>query len=277
MLESSSVRVSGNLTDTHCHLYFDSYDEDRAAVLARAWEAGVERILVPGIDLASSRAAITLAEEFPGVYAAVGVHPNSATTWDAASLDALRLLAAHPKVVAIGEIGLDYYRDRAPRNLQHQVFREQVSLAGRLNLPVVVHTRNQSPEQRACLQDVLQTLVEFRSMLPLERPGVVHSFSGNEAEAQAALEAGFYIGFTGPVTFKNAHALRRVVASVSLDRLLIETDAPFLTPHPYRGKRNQPAYVMYIAEQIGQIFDLSLEKVSSATTANARQLFQWSK
>ena len=264
------------LTDTHCHLYFDSYDEDRAAVLARAWEAGVEHILVPGIDLPTSRAAIALAEEFPQVYAAVGVHPNSATTWDVKTLDALELLAAHPRVVAIGEIGLDYYRDRAPRDLQRQVFREQVSLAGRLNLPVVVHTRNQSPEQRACLQDVLRILVEFRSMLPVERPGVVHSFSGNQAETQRALEAGFYIGFTGPVTFKNAHELRRVVASVPLDRLLIETDGPFLTPHPYRGKRNEPAFVAYVAEQIGQIFKLPLENIRQTTTANARRLFQWS-
>jgi len=264
------------LTDTHCHLYFDSYDEDRAAVLARAWEAGVERILVPGIDLESSRAAIALAEEFPQVYAAVGIHPNSATTWDTATLDALTQLAAHPKVVAIGEIGLDYYRDRAPRDLQHQVLREQVSLAGRLNLPIVVHTRNQSPEQRACLQDALQILVEFRSLLPIERPGVVHSFSGNQAETQRALEAGFYIGCTGPVTFKSAHELRRVVASVPLDRLLIETDGPFLTPRPYRGKRNEPAFVAYVAEKIGQIFDTPLDEINQATAANARRLFQWS-
>ena len=245
-------------------------------MLARAWDAGIERILVPGIDIATSRAAIALADEFPKVYAAVGVHPNSATTWNAQTLEILSEMAAHPKVVAIGEIGLDYYRDLVSRPLQELIFREQVSLAGRLSLPVVVHTRNQSPVQRACLQDVLQILIELRPMLPSDRPGVVHSFSGNEVEAQQATTSGFFIGITGPVTFKKANELRRVVTTVPLECLLIETDAPFLTPHPYRGKRNEPAYVRYMAEQIGTVLGLPAEKVAQATTANAGRIFQWS-
>ena len=263
------------LTDTHCHLYFDSYDKDRTAVLARAWEAGLERILVPGIDLETSRAAVALAEAHPGVYAAVGVHPNSATTWDVDTLDALRDLAAHPKVVAIGEIGLDYYRDRAPRTLQQRIFREQVLLAGELGLPVVVHTRNASTEERNCIQDVLRYLTELHSALPVGRPGVLHSFSGNEAEASQALEYGFFVGITGPVTFKKADDLRRVVAGLSLEHLLVETDGPFLSPHPYRGKRNEPAYVRFIVEAVSQVHTLPAHKIADATTENARRLFQW--
>ncbi len=264
------------LTDTHCHLYFDAYDKDRDAVLRRAWEAGVERILVPGIDLASSRAAIELAEAHERVFAAVGVHPNSATTWDAQTLGALELLAKHPKVVAIGEIGLDYYRDRAPRSLQKRVLREQLSLAGRLQLPVVIHTRNASPQDRACFADILGIISEMRAELSEDRPGVFHSFLESEDEALQSLEQGFYVGITGPVTFKNAHELRSVVSNAPLDRLLIETDGPFLAPHPHRGKRNEPAHVYYVAEKIAQVLGQAPRALAEATTANAGRLFQWS-
>ena len=261
--------------DTHCHLYFDAYDKDRDAVLSRAWEAGVERILVPGIDLASSRAALKLAEAHPQVYAAVGVHPNSATTWDAQTLDALTQLAAHPKVVAIGEIGLDYYRDRAPRSLQKRVLREQVALAGRVNLPIIIHTRNSNPEDRACFADIIEIIRDMRAELSEDRPGVFHSFLESEAEAQQALEQSFYIGITGPVTFNNAHELRRVVASTPVEKLLIETDGPFLTPHPHRGKRNEPAHVCHVAEKIAHVLGLSPRGLAEVTTANAMCLFQW--
>jgi TatD DNase family protein len=258
------------LTDTHCHLDFRDYHKDREAVLARAWKEGLERILIPGIDLQTSQAAIELADKYPQIYVAVGVHPNSATTWDARTLDDLTAMAAHPKVVAIGEIGLDFYRQHAPHPLQRKVFREQLALAGRLNLPVVIHTRNASPENRTCMAETLDTLPEFRLS------GVLHSFSGNLFEAERTLDLGFFIGITGPVTFKNAVALRQVVASVPMDRLLIETDGPFLTPHPYRGKRNEPAYVRYIAEKISEIHSLSPKAVAETTTANARRLFRWS-
>lgn len=263
-----------SLADTHCHLYFDNYHRDLDSVLARAGEAGVERILVPGIDLVSSQAAVDLAERYPSIYAAVGVHPNSATTWDSTTLEALEGLAAHPKVVAIGELGLDYYRQRAPHSLQKRVLREQIELAGQLELPLVVHTRNTSEAERACIKDVLEILIAMRDELPAN-PGVIHSFSGNYDEALRAMEHGFYIGITGPVTYKKAYELRDVVRGIALDRLLIETDGPFLTPHPYRGKRNEPAYVYYVAEKIAQVLGRSPKEIAQRTTSNAGRLFGW--
>lgn len=263
------------LADTHCHLYFDNYNEDRQAVLTRAGEAGVKRILVPGIDLLTSQQAIDIAEECEMVYAAVGVHPNSATTWDSSTLEALEMMAEHPKVVAIGEIGLDYYRDRAPHSLQARVLREQLSLAGRVNLPVVIHTRNTSPKQRACFEDIIRIIEDQRDESSDEIRGVFHSFLESEAEAQVALEQGFYLGISGPVTFKNAHELRSVVNSTPIEKLLIETDGPFLAPHPYRGKRNEPANVYYMAEKIAQLLGNLPKAIAEATTANADRLFRW--
>lgn len=263
------------LTDTHCHLYFSNYDKDRHAVLARAWEAGVERILVPGIDLPSSHAAIALAEAYEPVYAAVGVHPNSATTWDAGTLDELTELADHPKVVAIGEIGLDYYRHRAPAGIQKRVFREQIELAGQVELPIIIHTRNSSPNDGACFADIVDIIQELRQALSDDHPGVFHSFLESWPEAQQALGLGFYLGITGPVTFKNALELRDVVSSTPLDKMLIETDGPFLTPHPYRGKRNEPAHVYYVSEKIAQLRDDSPRSIGAITSNNAAKLFQW--
>jgi len=259
------------LTDTHCHLDFRNYNNDRAAVLSRAWEAGLEHILVPGIDLQTSQAALEIAEAHSQIYAAVGVHPNSAMVWDDASLGFLQQMAAHLKVVAIGEIGLDYYRDRVSHNLQKQVLHAQLKLAESLQLPVVVHTRNASPEDRTCIMETLEILAETRVT------GVLHSFAGNLSEAKRTLDLGFFIGITGPVTFKNAFELRQVISEVPLDRLLIETDGPFLTPHPHRGQRNEPAYVRFVAEKISELHKQPLEVVANATSANARRLFHWSK
>ena len=236
------------LTDTHCHLDFRDFKKDRHRVLARAWEAGLERILVPGIDLPTSQAAIQLAARYDEIYAAVGMHPNSAQRWDAHNLGLLDEMAAHPKVVAIGEIGLDYYRDRTPHSLQKRVFQEQLTLASEQNLPVVIHTRNASADDRACITEALDILAEAKVT------GVLHSFSGNLKEAKRTLNLGFYIGITGPVTFKKAAELRDVVAAVPLDRLLVETDSPFLTPTPHRGKRNEPAFVQYVVAKISEIF-----------------------
>ena len=261
------------LIDTHCHLYFDSYDGDRQAVLTRAGAADVERILAPGIDLASSRAAVDLAEAHPRVYAALGVHPNSALTWEPGTLDALRDLLEDDKVVAVGEMGLDYYRDRAPKSIQRRVFRDQLALAGEARLPVVLHVRNASPEDRACIDDLLAILEEMRSDLLEEYPGVVHSFSGNLDEALKLIELGFFIGITGPVTYPNADGLRHVVANVPLEHLLIETDGPFLSPQPRRGQRNEPAYVAYVAEKIAETRRLSPKLVAEETTKNAKRLF----
>jgi TatD DNase family protein len=262
-------------TDTHCHLDFQDFDPDRDQVLERAWEAGVEHVLNPGIDILTSQVAVQLSKTYRKVFAAVGIHPNSSQSWDAGTLDILEYLATRPQVVAIGEIGLDYYRDRAPLSHQKQVLIAQLGLAERLNLPVVIHTRNKDLKERACITDLIAILSEWKTNLA--HPGVVHSYSGNEIEAQQILALGFYIGITGPVTYRNADTLREVVASIPLDRLLIETDGPFLTPHPYRGKRNEPANVRYIAEKISEVHQQPLKVVAEQTTKNARALFQWDK
>jgi TatD DNase family protein len=262
------------LTDTHCHLDFNRFDEDRALVLARAWEAGVIRVLNPGIDLESSRAAVKLAESNEQVYAAVGLHPNSAMAWNENTLLELRALAEHPKIVAIGEIGLDYYRDRAPRELQKQVFLTQLDLAASLQLPVVIHNRQST-------SDMLEILVEWQAKLVseglslAERPGVLHSYSDEIEPALKAIEHNFFIGFTGPVTFHNARDLQKVAAALPEQHILIETDAPFLTPHPFRGKRNEPARVLLIAEKIAELKKQPIDSIARLTTENAARLFHW--
>jgi TatD DNase family protein len=269
------------LVDTHCHLDFETFAGDRENVLKRARKAGLTRILDPGIDLSTSQAAVALARDYPEVYAAVGVHPNSATVWDGGTLDKLRALARKPKVVAIGEIGLDYYRDRAPHHIQRRVFRQQLELAAELGLPVVLHTRNASPQDQRATTDALAILAEWQAGLPsrapalVERPGVLHSYGGALDSALQAVERGFMIGITGPVTFRKAEELRLVVISLPPESLLVETDAPFLTPHPHRGRRNEPAHVRFVAEKIAEIHSLPLETFARITTANAERLFCW--
>ncbi|MGD2026777.1 MAG: TatD family hydrolase [Anaerolineales bacterium] len=264
----------GQYTDTHCHLDFDRFDKDRTEVIQRAVRRGISRILVPGIDLESSKAAIDLADKEEVVFAAVGVHPNSGTTWQADMYDQLVDLATHPKVVAVGEIGLDYYRERTPYPLQRKIFQQQLILAEELNLPVVVHDREAH-------EDVFSILVRWQQELqkknaPLaEKPGVLHSYSGNIYQAEEVLEAGFYLGITGPVTFKNATDMQEVAERAPVSRLLIETDAPFLTPHPHRGKRNEPAYVYHVAEKIAALRGISPNEVGEVTSRNANKLFDW--
>jgi len=270
-----------NLTDTHCHLNFHNYTEDLPDILDRARSAGLTRILVPAIDLESSREIISLVEKEPMLFASVGVHPNSGTSWDSNTLDALKDLADHPKVVAIGEIGLDYYRDRTPRAVQQEILVHQLQLSLELDLPVILHVRNESKEDRACIEDLLAILenwVENATPSFSERkhpPGVIHSFSGNLDESRRALAAGFYIGITGPVTFKKADQLRNVVRGIDISRLLVETDGPFLAPHPFRGKRNEPAHVRYIIDKICEVKELPFEEAARQTAANAAGLFKW--
>lgn len=265
--------------DTHCHLDFEAYSEDLEAVLAGAWEAGVERILVPGIDLASSRKVLDLAEKHDRVYAAVGVHPNSAGSWEKGTAAQLEALVEHPKVKAIGEIGLDYYRHRAPREKQREVLQRQLDLADRTHLPVVLHVRNEKKEERSCIIDLLEILAAWKAGIEESRDkhrfGVIHSFSGNVEEAQRAMSLDFFLGITGPVTFKNARVMQQVVTSSPLTCLLIETDGPFLTPHPHRGKRNEPAYVRYVAQKVADLKDRPVGEVARETTENADYLFQW--
>jgi TatD DNase family protein len=269
------------LVDTHCHLYFNLFDQDLDEVLNRARSANLVRILNPGIDLPTSQQAVRLAERYPECYAAVGLHPHDAKTWTQRSLDQVRALASHPKVVAIGEIGLDYYRKHAPRELQITVFRQQLSIAAECGLPVVVHTRNASADDTTAIDDALDELIAWQRGLSVynpelaERPGVLHSYSSDLSFAELAVEYNFRIGITGPVTFKKADTLRTVVGNLPLKHLLIETDAPFLTPHPYRGKRNEPAYVQYVADKIAQVQNRTFDLVAEITTSNAEKLFRW--
>ena len=258
------------LVDTHCHLNFERYDEDRDAVVERALAADVKRVINPGIDLETSRAALALATHHDGVYAAVGVHPNSTVGFNEGQLEDLRELAAHAKVVSIGEIGLDYYWDKAPKDVQANAFRMQLALAAELELPVIIHNREASEDVLPILEDWAQTL----SGALKDRPGVLHSFSAPQEVADRALAIGFYLGFTGPVTFKNADELRQVAARVPLDRILVETDGPFLTPAPHRGKRNEPAYIPHIVERLAALHNLPLDEMGAHTTENAKRLFQ---
>ena len=269
------------LTDTHCHLYFRNYQADLDEVIDRAKQAGVERILVPAIDLASSREVINLVERYDLIYGAVGVHPNSALSWDQGSIQELRALASHPKIVAIGEIGLDYYRDRSPRDHQIKVLKEQLDLARESGLPVILHVRNSAETDRKCIMDLLTILEEWLSIENEKDPesdylpGVIHSFSGNVEESKRAIKAGFFLGIVGFVTFKNAGSIRKVIREVGLSKLLVETDGPFITPHPFRGKRNEPAHVSYIIDKISEIIDIKKELAADHTAENAGILFNW--
>jgi TatD DNase family protein len=253
------------LIDTHCHLDFDSFDADRESVLARAKETGVCRIIVPAISLENSRSVVQLAERHEEVVAAVGVHPNSSADWEERWIAELRTLADHALVVAIGEIGLDYYRDRAPRSVQRRAFSAQLELAAESNLPIIVHNRESD-------DDVLR-LLAASPLKGADRPGVLHSFSGSWQTAEMALSLGFYLGFTGPITYKKADMLRSVAARVPIDRILVETDAPFLAPQQQRGKRNEPAYVYLVAERIAALHGLPVEEFAAQTMANATHLF----
>lgn len=271
-----------NLTDTHCHLDLAKFDADRQAVIQRARQAGLVRVLVPSLTLASSRAVLELVEAHPMLFAAVGIHPTEAGTRSESSLRELQTLARNQKVVAIGEVGLDYYWDAAPHEVQQQVLKEQLRLAADLALPVVLHSREKNDaESGACADDLLRILEEWaaglrsRNEALAERPGVWHSFSSTLEVARRAMDLGFFIGVTGPVTYKNAEKRRQVIADLPLERLLIETDAPFLTPQPERGKRNEPAFVKHIADKIAEIQSRTPQETAVLTTANAARLFSW--
>ncbi|GAF79913.1 unnamed protein product, partial [marine sediment metagenome] len=263
------------LTDTHCHLDFDNFDNERTEVIDRARSAGVVRILNPGINVLTSGNALKLAQQYPEVYAAVGVHPNEADSWDEETVNRLRILAAQPKVVAIGEIGLDYYRDRSPPEKQLKIFKSQLGVAAELGLPVIIHTRNSSADDQKAISDAIKSLtiwIEKLNDINSELaacPGVLHSFSGDLFSAQNAITLNFCLGITGPVTYKNSDELHRVVGSVPIENLLIETDAPFLTPNPFRGKRNEPAYVKYVVEKIAEIQELSYDVVVETSQINS--------
>lgn len=262
-----------SLIDTHCHINFDSYDADRDAVIERAAWAEVTQIINPAVDLETSRAAIALAAQYTGIYAAVGVHPNSTADFNPSWIDEFAALAAQSKVVAIGEIGLDYHWDESPKEKQFEAFEAQLALAAKLELPVIIHNREAS-------DDVIVILERWAANLPptlKDRPGVLHSFSAPPEIADRALAIGFYLGFTGPITYKNADGLRKIAARMPLDRMVVETDGPFLTPTLHRGKRNEPAYIPLIIERLATLRQIRVEEMGEATTANAKRLFQLEK
>jgi len=260
-------------TDTHCHLDFDRFEKDRPQVLKRAWNAGLVWILNPGIDLPTSQAAIDLAQKHPDrISAAVGIHPNYGQPWTEQILTAVRTLAGHKGVVAIGEIGLDYYRQYTPFAQQRRMLEAQLNLAQELTLPVILHNRDASKDLLQMLKDWHQGLVQSNHPLA-ERPGVLHSFSAGHETAAAAIEMGFYIGISGPVTFNNAGERKTITRNLPIERLLLETDAPFLTPHPHRGKRNEPAFIPLIAEEIARLHNTSPKEIAEITCLNAQRLF----
>jgi TatD DNase family protein len=258
------------MIDTHCHLNFDAYAEDLDAVVSEAQDLHMTHIIIPGIDLESCQQVLDLSVRYAIVYGAVGIHPNSTQDFSATTLNAIRQYANHPKVVAIGEIGLDYYWDKSPRQTQLQAFEAQLELAGELDLPVIIHSRDAHA-------DVLHILEQWVPGLPpamRERPGVLHSFSAPHEFADRALALGFYLGFTGPITYRKADDLRSIAAQTPLERILVETDGPFLTPEPFRGKRNKPSYTSYMVDRLAALHNLSTERMDQITSANAMRLFR---
>lgn len=261
--------------DSHCHLTAEQFDADRADVMARAQAAGVTRMLTLATDVASSRAAVALAEKYESVYAAVGIHPESVKQAAPRDLDLVRELASHSKVVAIGEIGLDYYWDKTTADLQQDWFEKQMELAKELHLPVAIHDRDAHAQIMRTLQRTFGTANNADSAhdnVPLR--GVLHAFSGNIEMANAAIALGFFVSFGGPITFQNNKNAPALVRALPLEKILIETDSPYLAPHPFRGKRNEPAHVKLVAEKIAELQASSIEQVATQTTGNANQLFR---
>lgn len=251
------------LFDTHAHLDDRKYNEDREEMLNRAQQAGVELILNVGYDLPSSQRSVKLAEKYPFIYAGVGIHPHDADTLNEDSLIKLEKLAQHHKVVAIGEMGLDYYRDLSPRDVQQKAFRAQINLARRVKKPIIIHDRDAHG-------DIMQVMKEEKVQ---DIGGVLHCFSGSWEMAKECLKMNFYISIAGPVTFSNGGKLKEIAQKVPLDKLLIETDSPYLTPSPHRGKRNESTYVKYVAEEIAKLRGITLKELANATLANGKLLF----
>ncbi len=272
--------------DSHAHLDFDSFDKDRQAVLDRAWGAGCSQIISIGLGLAGAKEAIDLARSDPRIWATVGVHPHEADleiAWEGdatqpvsdklrsdwahkknAAIDVFALMSRDPKVIAIGEVGLDYHYDNSPRPLQRDLFKEFIRLAVRLDLPLVIHCREAEP-------DCIEILKEENAQ---KVGGVIHCFSGEPELARAGMDMGFHFGLAGPLTFKKAGALRAVVKDLPMDRLLVETDCPYLAPTPYRGKRNEPSYVVEVVKTLANMKDLPVEEVGRITAQNARRVFK---
>ena len=247
------------MIDTHCHLNIEEFEEDYQKVILNAKDAGVKKIIVIGIDPKSNQRAIELAEQYPFIYATVGIHPGVV---DEFGIEGLRPLLKHEKVVALGEIGLDFYWRDDNKKRQIEIFNKQLEIAKTLNIPVVIHTRNSFLEAYECVKP-------YKGQIK----GVFHCFSSHLEDAKKAVDLGFYIGIDGPVTFKNAKDIKEIAKHIPLDKILIETDSPYLSPHPFRGKRNEPMRLPFIAQAIADIKGIDVCEVIKQTTINANNLF----
>ncbi|MEN1966473.1 TatD family hydrolase [Lentibacillus sp. N15] len=251
------------LFDTHVHVNVEQFAEDREKVIQRAFDTGVKYMVVVGFDRETIPLAIELAEQYETIYAAVGWHPVDAIDMTDEELAWIEELSAHPKVVAIGEMGLDYHWDKSPKDVQKDVFRKQIRLAKKVNMPIIIHNREAT-------EDILEILQEEDAK---QIGGIMHCYNVSADYLQTCLDMDFYISFGGTVTFKNAPLPQEAAIQVPADRLLIETDAPFLAPHPNRGKRNEPAYVKLVAEKIAELRETTIEEIGKITTENAFHLF----
>ncbi len=248
------------LIDTHAHIYYDDYSDRMDDVINSAKECGVEKIISIGVDLKTSEECIKLAEKYDSVYATCGIHPHESNKVSKRYLYELEEFYAHPKVVAVGEIGLDYYYDFSDRKVQRKVYNEQLELAASLDLPSVVHCRDSDDDILAGIQESSKGV------------GVIHCFASTLDFAKKILETGFHLSFTGLITF--VKELEEVVENVPLEKMMVETDSPYLTPKPHRGKKNEPSYVLHVAEKIAQLKDIDLDEVASSTTKTALNLFK---
>lgn len=252
------------LIDSHAHLNDERFDEDREEVIKTLNENGVELVLIPGFDLQSSTQAVEMSEKYSMIYAAVGMHPHDSKDMNYDILDLFKSYALKDKVVAIGEIGLDYYYDNSPRDIQQKWFREQIKLAKSLDMPYIVHDRDAH-------EDIFNIMKEEHYS---GARGILHCYSGNVELAREFIKMGFLISLGGPVTFKNSKVAKRVALEIPLEHLLIETDSPYLTPEPYRGKRNEPSYVRYVANEIANIKGIDYNLVEEKTNENFKKLFK---
>lgn len=252
------------LIDSHAHLDDRRFDRDRKDIINSFEENDISLVINPGADLSSSIKAVNLAEEYENIYAAVGVHPHSAKEVDESTIEILKSFTNREKVVAVGEIGLDYHYDNSPRDIQRKWFIEQMKLAKEVDLPIIIHSRDAQ-------QDTFD-LLKAEQDGNLE--GVLHCYSGSVEMAREYIKLGFYISIAGPVTFKNARVLKEVAREIPLDKMLIETDAPYLTPEPNRGKRNEPVYVRFVAATIAEAKGISFEEVAKRTAENTKRLFR---
>lgn len=252
------------LFDTHAHLDDKKFDDDREQVIEECKADGISLILNSASNISSSLKAIGLAKKYDFIYASVGVHPHDVKDMENDTIQVLRELAANPKVRAIGEIGLDYHYDYSPREVQRKRFAEQIQLAKDLKLPIIVHDRESH-------EDTMEILKKTNAK---ECGGILHSFSGSVEMARECLKLGFYLSISGPITFKNNRKTIEVVKEIPLDMLLIETDSPYLTPEPFRGKRNNPRYVKHVAEKIAEIKEISFEEVAAKTMENGKRVFR---